>query len=227
VIIERYEFCRYYSLASSKGFFCIKHQRNLKSCQWCKTCPKCDGLMDLEANMIINDARQENMYCTICGFRAKGEIIELEDIQIQAEPKITKCEVAGCTRNANPKCVYEGFNICMQHRGQPLTWKWRKFPEERFPLLVHEGKLIENPLYKGHCAPHSRRIFTKNCPVCEQEKLLSAFYRPASSKETERDEICSECILILGCYDHWPDWYKQRMFSSNGKKKSPPGKKKK
>lgn len=205
--MERYESCRYHRPLPTNGegneaYYCLKYTRYLKSCLWCPTCPVCGGKMGLETSMMVTDAKHEYMTCTLCGFHSKGVTTGFEPGKDNM-----MCDVEGCIRRKNPDCEHQGYTICSQHYDQMETWKARKFPDERFPLLIINHKLVENPRYKASSAPKGHTIPVQICPRCGKTKSINEFYKTVKAPEDQRSKLCRECEIETGSYQLWPSRY--------------------
>jgi hypothetical protein len=149
----RYKACRHYK-PTETGMRCDKH--GIKhNCIGCFTCPNCGGLMF--TYRVKKDRQRDRIYithaksCAICGAYIEEEMVEFTRKGKQPKAE-NKCQVSGCENT-----VWDGyqieeqghkFSICETHKNRLRTWKHNiNKGEQHKPVIIHNGKLIENPNY--------------------------------------------------------------------------------
>ena len=153
--------CRHYSSSDcTRRTFCCRRTGTIKtSCEGCRTCPKCDGI--LFTYRLVQSHGRDRIHaehaksCLICGVFIE-ESLQLLRIRIAENKVKDACQVYGCKNTA-----YEGhtlleevdghqasFRICESHRRRLKTWRYHPNKgKDQKPIIIEAGQLVDNPEY--------------------------------------------------------------------------------
>lgn len=151
--------CRYYRQEIENNVLTVDCQKQGKreSCKGCYICPHCTGKLFLDVAVIKDFPHsyvQYNKVCLACTLHVFGdmEIIKKRETKKKAKQETTPpCAVEGCKHKAWEGYKFVSYYICHSHRRKHRTWL-RLFnsgvkDETERPLLIAEGKLVDNPKY--------------------------------------------------------------------------------
>lgn len=137
---------------------CKKHGK-VGNCEYCPTCPTCGGRTYLDTTSMVvffKRYKADAMACVSCGRRIQIWEVIPDPVKVRSRKKDEtpdglppKCAVSGCSMRVRDEKDWNGKGICLSHANQIKTWRTRKLGEDRFPLVVVLGKIVENPLYKN------------------------------------------------------------------------------
>lgn len=111
------------------------------------------------SSLITSDGRRTRAYfishaksCAICGAYIEEELVSVCTSK-EPTPKEDCCHVEGCSNTAyeghTHKTDGEEYLICEMHKNRLRTWKHHPLKGmKNIPIVVHNGKLIDNPEYK-------------------------------------------------------------------------------
>jgi len=153
--------CRHFVSAEGNFTLCALKGEMVGGCHSCGSCPKCMGLTYKEVTRYDIKIGRRRMLevkkCMNCGYQTNGVEIVLPELK-QDTPNLDDkgrllCSVEGCSNGLWDKAFYMDRPICIFHRDQLRTWKYKKMPDEKIPLVLSDAKLlIENPLYNEYKA---------------------------------------------------------------------------
>lgn len=106
---------------------------------------------------IVHDHRRDRTYlyhskkCALCGLYFTEEMVKFIDVQ-KTDTPAGQCAVFGCNSTAWEGHTHEEdgqvYLICESHKNRLRTWKHHRMKgEQHKPIILHKGRLIDNPEY--------------------------------------------------------------------------------
>lgn len=116
-------------------------------CVTCGVCPKCGRTEHYQDKMVVGNyvtyqAVSHFRVCIMCSERSPSVTLN-EPVEVRDKLK-SGCTVLGCERGHHGDRVFD-LPICSMHAGRIETWKRKKYPQDRYPIIQSGDTLIDNP----------------------------------------------------------------------------------